>query len=119
MYPPTLNQLRSVTFANVTTHKRERKRISRLVYVTSPEPSLTLPPRKTMMWFGCVGASTKSASVWLVKHSDEACSLASGLGVRFVWVFATAINLPNKLKAKNSSLRTITCCRHLYPTIKS
>ena len=43
---------------------------------------------------GCV---IKSASVWLYKHSDEACSLASGFGVSFVWVFATANNLPNPM----------------------
>ena len=53
-----------------------------------------------MMWFGCVGASSKNASVWLCKHSDEAYSLVSRFGVSFEWVLATASNLPNEQHVK-------------------
>ena len=69
-----------------------------------------------MMWFGCVGASSKNASVWLCKHSDEACSLASGFGVSFVWVFATAKYLPKQRKQKHFPW-TVTCSRHPHSTL--
>ena len=61
-----------------------------------------------MMWFGCVGASSKARLCgWSNIQIDEACSLASGFGVSFVWVFATANNFPNELKGKKRKEKTL------------